>query len=92
MANGLSVHYVDKTQYMLIKGPTQEIIEQQDFKVLMGDHEIERTHCYKYLGIEFDDKLNWKAQINKMCTKLANICGVVSKARHYLDKKCLMTI
>ena len=27
-----------------------------------------------------------------MCKKLANICGVISKVRHYLDRKCLMVI
>ena len=92
LANGLSVHYVDKTQYMIIRGPKQKNDDGHKFKLFMGEFEIEQTNSYTYLGIEVDDKLNWKVQINKMCAKLANICGVVSKARHYLDRKCLMTI
>ena len=46
----------------------------------------------KYLGVIFDDKLTWKPQIESMCSKLSNICGVLSKVRHYLDRKSLMMI
>ena len=59
----------------------------------MGSHEIEKkTDSYKYLGIMVDNKLNWKPQINKLCTKLSSICGTLSKVRHYLDRKSLMLI
>ena len=27
-----------------------------------------------------------------MCSKLASVCGVISKVRHYLDRKSLMLI
>ena len=77
---------------MIIKGPGLKLADGHSFKLFMGEHEIEQTSSYTYLGIEVDNKLNWKVQINKMCAKLANICGVVSKASHYLDRKCLMTI
>ena len=95
LANGLSVHYVDKTKYMLIKGPglcTSKVGSETNFKLTMGRHEIERTDNYKYLGIYFDNKLSWKFQIDKMCSKLSSVCGVISKVRHYLDRKCLMLI
>ena len=52
LANRLTVHYKDKTQFMLIYGPH---LSQQDenskFGLRMGRNEIERTHSYKYLGI-----------------------------------------
>ena len=94
LANGLSVHYTDKTKYMLIQGPGQNLIRgtSTNFRLNMGGYEIERTDHYTYLGIIFDDKLNWKKQINKMCSKLAKVCGVVSKVRHYLDRGSVMLI
>ena len=95
LANGLSVHYVDKTKYMLIKGPglcTSRTGSDSNFKLLMGGHEIEQTDNYKYLGIYFDDKLSWKFQIDKMCSKLSSVCGIISKVRHYLDRKSLLLI
>jgi len=95
LSNGLSIHYTNKTQYMLIKGPrlcSKRIGDDSTFSLKLGDHEIERTDNYKYLGIIFDDKLNWKLQIEKMCSKLSSVCGVISKVRHYLDRKSLMLI
>ena len=58
----------------------------------MGIHEIEKTDSYTYLGIIFDEKLNWKLQIDKLCSKLSSVCGVLSKVRHYLDRSSLMLI
>ena len=58
----------------------------------MGGHIIEQTESYKYLGVIFDEKLNWEPQINKMCGKLASVCGVLSKVRHILDRNSLMMI
>ena len=94
LANGLSAHYVDKTQFMLIKGPKFHTSESSplSIKITMGHHEIEQTETYKYLGVIFDDKLNWKPQIESMCAKLSSVCGVLSKVRHYLDRKSLMLI
>ena len=95
LANGLSVHYKEKTQYMIIKGPRSTAASSADidnFQLTMGSNIIERTDSYKYLGIVFDDKLDWKIQINNLCSKLSTVCGVISKVRHYLDRKSLMII
>ena len=58
----------------------------------MGGHIIEQTSTYKYLGVIFDENLSWVPQIDKMCSKLASVCGIISKARHYLDRNSLMLI
>ena len=94
LANRLSVHYSDKTQYMLILRPNlkNRAILSMNFKLFMGSHEIEKTDHYTYLGIIMDDKLNWKLQINKMCSKLSSVCGILSKVRHYLDRAALLLI
>ena len=94
LANRLSVHYSDKTQFMLIQGPNQKDrrISALNFKVNMGIHEIDRTDRYTYLGIIVDDKLNWKLHVDKLCSKLSSVCGVLSKVRHYLDRSSLMLI
>ena len=93
LANKLSVHYTDKTQFMLIKAPNLTASEHyKNFKLYKGIHQIEQTDNYKYLGIMVDNKLNWKLQIKSICSKLSSVCGVISKVRHYLDKKALMLI
>ena len=94
LANRLSVHYSKKTQYMLIQGPNLKgrRISSLNFELHMGVHKIERTDNYKYLGIVIDEKLNWKLQITKLCSKLSSVCGVISKVRHYLDRSSLLLI
>ena len=94
LANRLSVHYMDKTQFMLVQAPNKKgrAIASSNFRLFMGEHEIERTDNYKYLGIFIDDKLNWDIQVKKLCSKLSSVCGVISKVRHYLGREALMLI
>ena len=94
IAQRLSVHYTDKIQFMLIHGSNIKTGSalSMNFELYMGNHKIERTDNYRYLGIIMDDKLNWKLHISKLCTKLSNVCGILSKVRHYLDRKSLMLI
>jgi hypothetical protein len=94
LANRLSVHYMDKTQFMLVQAPNKKgrAIASSNFRLFMGEHKIERTDNYKYLGILIDDKLNWDIQVKKLCSKLSSVCGVISKVRHYLDREALMLI
>ena len=94
LANRLSVHYMDKTQFMLVQAPNKKnrATTSSKFRLVMGNHEIERTNNYKYLGILIDDKLSWDLQVSKLCSKLSSVCGVLSKVRHYLDRESLMLI
>ena len=92
VANKLSVHYVDKTQYILFIPQGKIKQKPPEFSLFMGGNLIEQTSSYKYLGVMIDEKLNWKPQIDKMCSKLSSVCGVLSKVRHYLDRNSLMLI
>ena len=94
LANRLSIHYSKKTKFMLLQGPNRKDRRKasMNFKLHMGVHEIEKTDNYTYLGVVIDDKLNWKLQISKLCSKLSSVCGVISKVRHYLDRPSLMLI
>ena len=93
LANRLSVHYTEKTKFMLIQGPNvKDKGSDENFTLKMGNHVIEKTNNYKYLGVIVDDHLNWKCHIDKLCSKLSSVCGVLSKVRHYLDRNSLLLI
>ena len=92
LANKLSVHYVKKTQFILFIPPGKKPKGPVQFDVTMGGNAIEQTSTYKYLGVLIDENLNWKPHIDKMCNKLASVCGVISKVRHILDRNSLMMI
>ena len=91
LANKLSVHYVDKSKYMLINNNIHTRIDY-DFELKMGNHIIERTKSYRYLGLLVDEKLSWENHINEICLKLSQIAGVIYKIRTLLSKEALMLV
>ena len=91
LANKLSVHYVKKSQFMLINKNNKTRIDDK-FELTMGGHIISRTKSYKYLGITVDEKFSWADHINDVCSKLSQVAGIMFKIRHLVSKKALMLI
>ena len=58
----------------------------------MGNHIIERTKSYRYLGLLVDEKLSWENHITEICSKLSQIAGVIYKIRTLLSKEALMLV
>ena len=92
LANKLSVHYVDKSQYMLVNKNNNQRIEDGDFELKMGDHIISRTKTYRYLGLLVDEKFSWADHINEVCWKLSQVAGVIFKIRNVLTKEAMMLV
>ena len=46
----------------------------------------------RYLGINIDEKLTWKQQISDVAIKLSKANGILSKLRHFIDRKTLKSI
>ena len=46
----------------------------------------------KYLGVNIDENLNWKQQISDIASKLNKANGILSKLRHFIDRKTLKTV
>ena len=53
---------------------------------------LEQTASYKYLGVYFDEALNWNVHIEHICQKLTKVSGVLSKLRHSLDLDLMKSI
>ena len=45
----------------------------KDLRLYMNQTEIEMVNNFKYLGIFFDNKLNWKKHISEVCKKAKNL-------------------
>ena len=46
----------------------------------------------RYLGINIDENLNWNQQIYDIAIKLKKANGILSKLRHFIDRKTLKSI
>ena len=55
LANKLSVHYVKKSQYMLINSNLNIRVDDNNFELKMGNHILSRTKTYLYLGLLMDE-------------------------------------
>ena len=58
----------------------------------MGDHILERTRTYRYLGITVDDRFSWADHINEVCQKLSQVAGTIFKVRKLLSKQALKLV
>ena len=91
LANKLSVHYDDKSKYMLFNKNISTSVDD-DFELKMGDHLIDRTKSYRYLGLIVDEKLSWESHINEICWKLSQVAGVILKIRSLLSREAMMLV
>ena len=53
---------------------------------------IEQVSQYKYLGLIIDNKLNWKAHIQYLKSKLSKALGLLFRVRRYLTKRSLLLL
>ena len=92
LANKLSVHYVDKSQYMLVNSNNHIRLEDGCFELQMANHILTRTKSYKYLGLLVDEKFSWAEHLKDVCLKLSQAAGVIFKVRNRLSHDALMLI
>ena len=55
-------------------------IEKMSIKI--NDIELEQCESYKYLGVLFDENLNWKSHIEYICGKISRSVGGLATLRH----------
>ena len=62
------------------------------FKVIPNNYNISPKDGLKYLGVLFDNKLNWKPHGKKVKTQQPRACGVLSKLEHYITQSVLKAV
>ena len=84
VVNKLTLNVI-KSKFMLLS--KKRGVNKDDFKVALNDSTLERCSSYKYLGVYFDEKLDWKIHIKYLCEKIGKVCGYLSKLRHCTSVK-----
>ena len=79
------------TKVMLVN-KNMNVSITDNFELKMGNHVIERTKSYRYLGLLVDEKFSWRDHINEVCSKLSQVAGVIFKIRTLLTKEALMLV
>ena len=79
VVNKLTLNVI-KSKFMLLT--KKRSVNKDEFKLVLNDSYLERCSSYKYLGVYFDEKLDWKTHITYLCEKIGKVCGYLSKLRH----------
>ena len=82
-----------KTKFMVFNPSIKKFHKLDKLKLKMdNDKEIEQVEQFKYLGIIIDRKLNWKAHVQSIISKLSRTLGILYKVRYFLNKKLLLLL
>ena len=68
--------------------------KRKDFilKIKLNGKQIYETDSVKYLGIAYDNKLNWKAHIDNIAVKLIRANTMLYKVRDYVNTEIIKSV
>ena len=88
ISNKLTLN-IKKSKFMLISNkrniPT-------DFKLKIDNRNLGRCTSYKYLGVYFDENLDWKTHIEHVSSKISKACGCLTKLRNCVSTNVLRDV
>ena len=88
--NKLTLNYLKTTYLLFNKQPHGRI--SLKFSLHINQKEISRSESVKYLGVWFDDKLNWSAHIQKLSLQLARCCNILYHIRDFVNAHALVML
>ena len=90
-SNKLTIN-LNKSKFKLV-GPSVIADNQMlTFVLKIQNQNLERVKEYKYLGVIFDEKLNWKAHISHLTNRLSEVAGIFYKLKKIMNKNTLIQV
>ena len=80
-----------KTEAMLF-GTSQRLSKVNNFKLDINGFEIKRVTKFKYLGVIFDEHINWNEHIKAIVSKAGTRVGLLGRVRRYISSYSANTI
>ena len=82
---------LSKTSYIALKThQNQSSLKSKSIKI--GSTYLNEENSIKFLGVEIDKHLCWNLHIQKLCTKLRPMLGMLFKCSGFLPRKVLLLI
>ena len=66
--------------------------QMKKFRININKYCIKQVTEFKYLGVHFDNRLNWHTHIEYLCTKLSQAAGVIYKLKKLAPRAVLKTV
>ena len=79
----------EKPKFMLFHMPQKNI---PNLKLTISGSIIERVTLFKFLGLNIDSNLNWKAHLSAVSTKVSRVIGLLHKLKYVFPSYILRMI
>jgi len=79
-----------KTEILLFKRKNKFINKTLNFR--LSGQKMKLSRSTKYLGVIIDEHLAWDDHFQSLTTKLSRAVGIISKIRHYLNYRALISV
>ena len=89
-ANRLSLN-VDKSKLLIFRSK-QRKLDLNYISIKMEGSRLIPCENVKYLGLYLDKNLSWDFHVNQLSKKLSRTNGILSKIRHFVSMKILISI
>lgn len=82
---------IAKTKYVIFHSRRKNL-DYSHLHLEIDNSPIERVSTFKYLGVQIDENMNWKDEINYISKKLAFACFTLIKARCHFPYNVLRSL
>ena len=79
-----------KSELVIFRSKTKKELDEITIKI--NKSKLSPVPNVNYLGVVLDEFLSWDAYVNKLCKKLAQTNGILSKLRHYVPQKTCVLV
>ena len=93
IVNELTIN-VKKTKYMLIHHKRDAKFNRmvKKFKLNVNNYCIKQVNEFKYLGVNIDNKLNWKCHIDYLSSQISKASGILYRYKNKMPTHALKLI
>ena len=81
-----------KTFLVVFKADNKQITNPEDFKLELGNQELETKNCTKFLGIQLDSQILFQEHDSEVCRKLNFVLLLMRCIRPYLDDDTMINL
>ena len=79
-----------KSELVIFRSKTKKELDEITIKI--NKSKLSPVPNVNYLGVVLDEFLSSDAHVNKLCKKLAQTNGILSKLRHYVPQKTCISV
>ena len=79
-----------KSELVIYRSKTKKELDEITAKI--NKSKLSPVINITYLGVVLDEFLSWDPRVNKLCKKLAQSNGILSKLRHYVPQKTCVSV